>query len=176
MKLEAVDKRNSSLTCVATVADVLGDHILIHFDGWEDIYDYWCEPTSPYIHPVGWCQANGKPLSPPNGQLWDWMCAAVHDMCTYMCFICVYMFVCVCVCMCACFKSTKSFIYVYITLFLFVTDWPDIDNFTWEDYLRESKSQPVPARAFKNVSVFIALISKQENCEFVDKALPHEPI
>ncbi len=67
MKLEAVDKKNSALTCVATVADVLGDRFLIHFDGWEDIYDYWCDPGSPYIHPVGWCQENLKPLSPPNG-------------------------------------------------------------------------------------------------------------
>lgn len=68
MKLEAVDKKNSdALVCVATVADVLGDKILIHFDGWDDIYDYWSDPTSPYLHPVGWCQANGVPLSPPNG-------------------------------------------------------------------------------------------------------------
>ena len=41
MKLEAVDKKNMALTCVATVVDVLGDRILIHFDGWEDAYDYW---------------------------------------------------------------------------------------------------------------------------------------
>ena len=68
MKLEAVDKKNAALTCVSTVADVLGDRILIHFDGWEDSYDYWCDPSSPYIHPVGWCQENGKPLSPPNGR------------------------------------------------------------------------------------------------------------
>ena len=68
MKLEAVDKKNTVLTCVATVADVLGERILIHFDGWEDSYDYWCDPSSPYIHPVGWCQENGRPLSPPNGQ------------------------------------------------------------------------------------------------------------
>lgn len=69
LKLEAVDKKNNSaLTCVATVADVLGDKILIHFDGWEDIYDYWSDPTSPYIHQVGWCQLTGKPLSPPNGE------------------------------------------------------------------------------------------------------------
>ena len=67
MKLEAVDKKNMALTCVATVVDVLGDRILIHFDGWEEAYDYWCDPSSPYIHPVGWCQENGKPLSPPNG-------------------------------------------------------------------------------------------------------------
>ncbi|CAL1536415.1 unnamed protein product [Lymnaea stagnalis] len=65
MKLEAVDKKNSSLVCVASVADTLGDRILIHFDGWEDAYDYWCDITSPSIHPVGWCKANGHSLSPP---------------------------------------------------------------------------------------------------------------
>ena len=67
MKLEAVDKKNSQLICVATVADVLGEHVLIHFDGWEHVYDYWCDPGSPYIHPVGWCQKNSVPLSPPKG-------------------------------------------------------------------------------------------------------------
>lgn len=68
MKLEAIDKKSTSQTCVASVADVLGDRILVHFDGWEDIYDYWCDLSSPYIHPVGWCQEMGKPLSPPNGK------------------------------------------------------------------------------------------------------------
>ncbi|KAF1546376.1 Lethal(3)malignant brain tumor-like 1, partial [Dryobates pubescens] len=24
-----------------------------------------CDPSSPYIHPVGWCQEHGKPLTPP---------------------------------------------------------------------------------------------------------------
>ncbi|CAH1773377.1 unnamed protein product [Owenia fusiformis] len=94
MKLEAVDKKNTILTCVATVADVRGEHILIHFDGWEDNYDYWCDPTSPYIHPVGWCQENGKALSPPN-------------------------------------------------------DWPDIEGFTWEEYMEQTRSAPVSLRAFK---------------------------
>ena len=68
-KLEAVDKKNLALICVATVADTLGDKVLIHFDGWEDCYDYWCDITSPYIHPVGWCQKNGRALSPPFGKL-----------------------------------------------------------------------------------------------------------
>jgi len=69
MKLEAADKKNNTeITCVATVLDVLGDRILIHFDGWDNIYDYWCDPSSPHIHHVGWCQENGKPLSPPNGK------------------------------------------------------------------------------------------------------------
>ena len=57
-RLEAVDKKNSTQVCVASIADMLEEHVLIHFDGWEDIYDYWCDPSSPYIHPVGWCEEN----------------------------------------------------------------------------------------------------------------------
>lgn len=68
MKLEAVDKKNSSLVCVATIADVLDNRILVHFDSWDDIYDYWVDHTSPYIHPVGWCKENGHQLTPPNGK------------------------------------------------------------------------------------------------------------
>jgi hypothetical protein len=68
MKLEAIDKKNTVLICVATVVDIIGDRILIHFDGWEDSYDYWADPTSPYIKPVGYCQETEKALSPPNGE------------------------------------------------------------------------------------------------------------
>uniref|UniRef100_A0A1Y1M760 SAM domain-containing protein n=1 Tax=Photinus pyralis TaxID=7054 RepID=A0A1Y1M760_PHOPY len=66
MKLEAVDKKDSSLVCVATVADMMDSRILVHFDSWDDIYDYWADPTSPYIHPVGWADQNGHSLTPPN--------------------------------------------------------------------------------------------------------------
>ncbi|XP_077294198.1 lethal (3) malignant brain tumor [Arctopsyche grandis] len=65
MKLEAEDRKNS-LTCVASVADIVNNRVLIHFDSWDDIYDYWVDPTSPYIHPVGWCDDNGYSLTPPN--------------------------------------------------------------------------------------------------------------
>ncbi|XP_059933881.1 lethal(3)malignant brain tumor-like protein 1 isoform X7 [Mesoplodon densirostris] len=65
MKLEAVDRMNPSLICVASVTDVVDSRFLVHFDNWDDTYDYWCDPSSPYIHPVGWCQKQGKPLTPP---------------------------------------------------------------------------------------------------------------
>ncbi|XP_033903927.3 lethal(3)malignant brain tumor-like protein 1 isoform X1 [Acipenser ruthenus] len=65
MKLEAVDRMNPSLICVATVTDVVDKRFLVHFDNWDDTYDYWCDETSPYIHPVGWCQERGRPLTPP---------------------------------------------------------------------------------------------------------------
>ncbi|XP_054772350.2 lethal(3)malignant brain tumor-like protein 4 [Lytechinus pictus] len=94
MKLEAVDRKNPSLICVATVTDIMDNRFLIHFDAWEDMYDYWCDAASPYIHPVGWCEENGLALTPPN-------------------------------------------------------DYPDLEHFTWSDYLAKSKSVAVPTRAFK---------------------------
>uniref|UniRef100_A0A672GK91 Lethal(3)malignant brain tumor-like protein 1 n=1 Tax=Salarias fasciatus TaxID=181472 RepID=A0A672GK91_SALFA len=65
MKLEAVDRMNPSLICVATVTDVVDDRFLVHFDNWDDTYDYWCDASSPYIHPIGWCQERNLPLTPP---------------------------------------------------------------------------------------------------------------
>ncbi|NXD14967.1 LMBL3 protein, partial [Nothocercus nigrocapillus] len=67
MKLEAVDKKNPSLMCVATIADMLENRLLIHFDNWDESYDYWCEASSPYIRPVGYCQETGTPLTTPPG-------------------------------------------------------------------------------------------------------------
>ncbi|KAI4461398.1 polycomb group protein [Holotrichia oblita] len=67
MKLEAVDRKNTALVCVATITDMMDNRILVHFDSWDDIYDYWADPTSPYIHPVGWCDQYGHNLTPPNG-------------------------------------------------------------------------------------------------------------
>uniref|UniRef100_A0A8C8ESC8 Lethal(3)malignant brain tumor-like protein 1 n=2 Tax=Oncorhynchus TaxID=8016 RepID=A0A8C8ESC8_ONCTS len=67
MKLEAVDRMNPSLICVATVTDVVDDRFLVHFDNWDDTYDYWCDTSSPYIHPIGWCQERSLPLTPPQG-------------------------------------------------------------------------------------------------------------
>jgi hypothetical protein len=41
MKLEAVDRMNPSLVCVASVTDVVDSRFLVHFDDWGDTYDYW---------------------------------------------------------------------------------------------------------------------------------------
>ena len=70
MKLEAVDKHNASLVCVATVTNILPSdgRILIHFDGWELEYDYWAKPDAPYIKPKGWCEQNGIALNKPKGK------------------------------------------------------------------------------------------------------------
>lgn len=67
MKLEAVDRKNPGLVCVASVADVIHDRFRVHFDDWDDSYDYWCDSSSPYVRPVGWCQEQARPLTSPKG-------------------------------------------------------------------------------------------------------------
>ncbi|KAF4075925.1 hypothetical protein AMELA_G00224620 [Ameiurus melas] len=65
MKLEAVDRKNPSLICVATISAVVDNRLLIHFDNWDDTYDYWCDASSPYIHPVGYCEEAELTLTTP---------------------------------------------------------------------------------------------------------------
>ena len=67
MKLEAKDRLNPTMVCVATIADMKDKQLLIHFDGWSSGYDYWCSPESTDIHPKGWCRDHIRPLQPPNG-------------------------------------------------------------------------------------------------------------
>ncbi|XP_060529402.1 lethal(3)malignant brain tumor-like protein 4 isoform X2 [Cylas formicarius] len=116
MKLEAVDRKNTSLVCVATVRDMMDNRILVHFDGWDDIYDYWADPTSPYIHPVGWCDQYGHNLTPPS-------------------------------------------------------DYPTPETFSWEVYLKESKSAAAPVRAFKQRPA--CGFKRGMRLECVDKRVPH---
>ena len=53
MKLEAIDRKNPSLICVATIAAVVDNRLLIHFDNWDDTYDYWWE-TGLTLKKQGW--------------------------------------------------------------------------------------------------------------------------
>ncbi|XP_065192197.1 MBT domain-containing protein 1-like isoform X2 [Sycon ciliatum] len=69
MRLEAADRKNPGMTGVASIKKVndAGSRVEIHFDGWLDSYNYWCDITDNDIHPVGWCAANCKTLHPPIG-------------------------------------------------------------------------------------------------------------
>ena len=74
-RVEAVDRQHPELICVASITDILGDFVLVHFDGWNSYFDYWTSKNSSFIKPVGWCSKNNKELSPPLnlGELqFDW--------------------------------------------------------------------------------------------------------
>uniref|UniRef100_A0A6A7FXH7 Lethal(3)malignant brain tumor-like protein 3 n=1 Tax=Hirondellea gigas TaxID=1518452 RepID=A0A6A7FXH7_9CRUS len=68
MKLEAEDRKNGWM-CVASVKDVMENRLLIHFDGWDNAFDFWTEVNSPYIRPVGWCAQNNILLYAPKDYL-----------------------------------------------------------------------------------------------------------
>ena len=65
MLLEAVDLMEPRLVCVATVSRVVNRLLKIHFNGWDDSYDQWCDCESAELFPAGWCQLVGHPLEPP---------------------------------------------------------------------------------------------------------------
>ena len=67
MKLEAKDRLHPTLVCVATIADIKDEQLLIHFDGWSVDYDYWCKPDSTDLHPKGWCSSHRVKLQAPAG-------------------------------------------------------------------------------------------------------------
>lgn len=68
MRLEAKDRQNPSMVCVATVSEVENGQLLIHFDGWTKTFDYWCKPDTTDIHPVGWCKKVHHHLQKPKGR------------------------------------------------------------------------------------------------------------
>jgi len=65
MRLEAADLMDPRLICVATISQVVGRLLKIHFDGWEEEYDQWLDANSPDIYPLGWSELVGHKLEPP---------------------------------------------------------------------------------------------------------------
>lgn len=54
MKLEAVDKKNPAFICVATVTDMVDNRFLVHFDNWDESYDYWWDIFSIAVCFINW--------------------------------------------------------------------------------------------------------------------------
>ncbi|XP_059619107.1 polycomb protein Scm [Phlebotomus argentipes] len=69
MKLEALDPRNVTSICIATVVGVLGARLRLRLDGSDNKNDFWRLVDSDEIHPIGHCEKNGGMLQPPLGFL-----------------------------------------------------------------------------------------------------------
>ena len=61
-----MDRRNPDLVCVASVKGVSGDKVLIHFDGWNRNYDYFCHHRSPELRPIASAKRLGMTLQIPH--------------------------------------------------------------------------------------------------------------
>ncbi|KAH8288424.1 hypothetical protein KR054_002627 [Drosophila jambulina] len=67
MKLEALDPRNVTSTCIATVVGVLGSRLRLRLDGSDSQNDFWRLVDSTEIHAIGHCEKNNGMLQPPLG-------------------------------------------------------------------------------------------------------------
>ncbi|XP_063241328.1 polycomb protein Scm isoform X2 [Bacillus rossius redtenbacheri] len=67
MKLEALDPRNLTSTCIATVVGILGPRLRLRLDGSDNKNDFWRLVDSNEIHPIGHCEKHGGMLQPPLG-------------------------------------------------------------------------------------------------------------
>lgn len=67
MKLEALDPRCVTSTCIGTVIAVLGPRLRIRLDGSDNQNDFWRLVDSSDIRPIGHCERNGGMLQPPLG-------------------------------------------------------------------------------------------------------------
>lgn len=68
MKLEALDPRCVTSTCIGTVINVLGSRLRIRLDGSDNQNDFWrLVDNSNEIHAIGHCERKGGQLQPPLG-------------------------------------------------------------------------------------------------------------
>ncbi|XP_056644274.1 polycomb protein Scm [Diorhabda sublineata] len=67
MKLEALDPRNVTSTCIATVISKLGPRLRLRLDGSDNKNDFWRLVDSSEIHPIGHCEKSEGMLQPPLG-------------------------------------------------------------------------------------------------------------
>lgn len=67
MKLEALDPRNVTSVCIATVVGIQGPLLRLRLDGGDNKNDFWRLVDSSDIRPIGHCEKNGGMLQPPLG-------------------------------------------------------------------------------------------------------------
>ncbi|PSN34377.1 Polycomb protein SCMH1 [Blattella germanica] len=67
MKLEALDPRNVTSTCIASVVGILGPRLRLRLDGSDNKNDFWRLVDSNEINPIGFCEKHGGMLQPPLG-------------------------------------------------------------------------------------------------------------
>ncbi|CAB3407244.1 unnamed protein product [Caenorhabditis bovis] len=64
-KLEAADMCENQLVCPASIKEMKGRIINVHFDGWGPNFDELYDIDSHDIFPVGWCEIHGYVLQRP---------------------------------------------------------------------------------------------------------------
>lgn len=69
MKLEVPNRDQEGTYWVASVVMACGQLLRLRHEGFEGSSgdDFWLDACTSDIHPIGWCNVNGKTLEPPQG-------------------------------------------------------------------------------------------------------------
>lgn len=111
-----------------------------------------CDASSPYIHPVGFCEEVKLTLTTPAGQLKKNKTLFSNDWLVRR-------------------NGVFKVLGGYFLLFLFFpSEYKHPKGFSWEKYLEETGTQAAPARAFKPVWVSFTGINYRQQCNW-DKVL-----
>ena len=178
MKLEGIDPLHPSLYCVMTVAGVKGFRIRLHFDGYSESYDFWCNANSPFIFPPGWAEKNGKKLQPPKGNRYNSEKASMQATiflilkCVCVC-VCVYVWISMQFCftfICSCNSeylqvqdlipcrviSLGTFFHCIFSCFIIFSGHSE-ESFSWSTLLKTTKGVAAPKHLFSNTSVAVSI-------------------
>jgi hypothetical protein len=66
-KIETVDPRNTSSTCIGTIIEKNGSRLRLRLDGTDDRNDFWLPVDSDLIHPYEYSAKLGRSIQPPLG-------------------------------------------------------------------------------------------------------------
>ena len=64
-KLEVVDPRNPVVIRVCSIARTDDLRVLVHFDGWDELYDVWISADDRDLHPINYSSKCGETLLSP---------------------------------------------------------------------------------------------------------------
>jgi hypothetical protein len=69
MTLEVPNKDEGDTYWVATVVMAAGQLLRLRYEGFNEdsAHDFWLDACAADLHQLGWCQANDKQYSPPEG-------------------------------------------------------------------------------------------------------------
>ena len=106
-----MDLREPALICPATVTDLKGPLLRIHFDGWDESYDQLVDKDSLDIFPVSYCTSVDHPLQPPGWELFClWVClqdCLSARLCVFLS-MCMFPYLSVCLSVCLSFPKYRS--------------------------------------------------------------------
>lgn len=122
---------------------VQGYRVRLHFDGYQECYDFWVNADSWDVKPPGWCEKSGLKLLLPKGE-WTHKDMQIHlTACSYIHFLTLVNYLLV-------IKSHCS--KLRVCLWPLCTSGCREGEFNWSTYVKNCRGQLAPKHLFKSLN------------------------